>query len=100
MVFEERDGLSILQFFSHTIPFYLDSVGSVHQPVQDSIGDGLFSNHFIPASYGQLAGDDGGLLPVPDFNHFHQIDLLLFVQMREPKVIKDEQIGPDGTVWF
>ena len=64
----------------------------MQETVQDCIGDSFFSDDFIPALYGQLTDDDGGFFSMPVLDEFHQVELVLFFQMGEPKVVQYQQV--------
>lgn len=63
--FKDTMKFSLLIGFSHGFAFEFDAVGSVHDPVEDVIGDGLFAYDVVPGGDRELGCDQGGFPAVP-----------------------------------
>ncbi len=63
------------------------------EPVQDSVGEGGFSNRIVPRVDGNLVCDQdrSGIISV--FDDFHEVAALAGVQTIRAPIIKDQQRG-------
>ena len=67
-------------------------------PVHDCIGDGLFTDGFMPVVHRDLRGHNGRAGIVPIVNHLHQKTSGDAVERAKGEVIKNEEIGPLDTL--
>jgi hypothetical protein len=55
------------QFFSQRFSLEFDAVRSVHEPVEDGIGHGLFPDELVPAADWELGSNQGRAFTMPAF---------------------------------
>jgi len=70
-----------------------EAVISLHQPVQDGVGDRGVTDPCMPMLDGQLAGDDGGLVGRPVVDDFQQVSARLRVDAGHAPVVQQQNIG-------
>ena len=69
----------------HGLALERDPIGVVHQPVEDRVGVGGFTDHFVPEIHGQLAGHDGGPAVVTVVEDVEQVAALGAVSFASPQ---------------
>ena len=79
--------------FTHGGAVERDTVGVMHQPVEDRIGEGWITDDVIPFFYRKLTYDDGGFAVVAVVHNFHQIASLAGGHLFRPPVIEDQNIS-------
>ena len=77
--------------FAQRLALEFDSVGIVHQAVQNGIGHRRISNDFVPLLNGKLAGDEGGALALAIIEDFQQIAILFADHTGDAQVVNNEQ---------
>ena len=66
---------------------------SVNDAVQDRISQSWIPDDLVPATYGNLAGDQQRPFPFPVVDDLQQVPSLLGVQRLRPPVVDDQQAG-------
>ena len=72
---------------AHGLALERDAIGVVHQPIEDRVGMGGFTDHFVPEIHGQLAGHHGGFAVVTVIEDVEQVAALGGRELRKPPVV-------------
>ena len=68
-------------------------MGTLEQAIQHGVGQGRFTQIFVPVIHRELAGDQGGFLQYSIINDFQQIaDILGIHRGKPPPIVQDEEI--------
>lgn len=68
------------------------SIGIVHDAVEDGVCEGGFADDVMPGRKWSLAGDEDGPRTVPVFDDFHQITALVGGEAVGATVVKDQKL--------
>src|ERR1700733_10621044 len=67
---------------------------SVNDAIQDRVSQSWIPNNLVPATYGNLAGDQQRPFPFPVVDDLQLLPSLLGIQRFSPPVVEDQQPGP------
>src|SRR6516164_7822428 len=81
------------RWFAQGLAIEREAVRSVHEAVEDGIGDCRIDDHLVPVIDGELTGDDGGAAAVAIIDDFEQIAALLRGQRCQPPVVEDQKLA-------
>ena len=76
--------------FADGFPLELETVGVVHQPIQDGIGQCVITDAGIPLIGRQLTDHQGGRVFVAVIHNLHQVVTVSRLQRLQPPVIDDQ----------
>ena len=83
---------------SHGFAAHFDAMGVVDEAVEDGIGVGGITDHFMPSGDGELAGDERRAAPISVLEDFEQMVTGVAIERFEPPVVEDEEINPGNAL--
>jgi hypothetical protein len=77
---------------AHAVAHQIEPVGVMYEPVEDRVGNGRVSHHFVPVLYIDLTGQDRAAAPLSVIEDLQEVAALFRCHIGKPPVIVDQQL--------